>query len=62
MYPNIKNEKKKEDPTLSKITTKDDEGNGLKFETEKHDHENIENHLKLMVNFIRRSIKVWKKM
>ena len=36
-YPNLKNE----DPTLLKITTKDDETKELKFETEKHDYENI---------------------
>ena len=41
-YPNLKNE----DPTLLKITTKDDENKELKYRTEKHDHENILKSLK----------------
>ena len=41
-YPNLKNE----DPTLLKITTKDDEIKELKYRTEKHDHENILKSLK----------------
>ena len=32
---------KNEDPTLLKITTKDDEIEELKYKTEKHDQENI---------------------
>ena len=36
-YPNLKNE----DPTLLKITTKDDQLKELQNRTEKHDHENI---------------------
>ena len=50
-YPNLKIE----DPTLLKITTKDDQLKELQYRTEKHDHENI---LKLIMNIIRRNIKV----
>ena len=35
-YPNINNE-----PELLKIRTRDDEIKNLKYQTEKHDHENI---------------------
>ena len=41
-FPNLKNE----DPTLLKITTKDDEIKEVKYRTEKHDHENILKSLK----------------
>ena len=34
-YPNLKNE-----PELLKIKTRDDENKDLKYQTEKHDHEN----------------------
>ena len=40
-YPNINNE-----PELLKIKTTDDEIKNLKYQTEKHDHENILNSLK----------------
>ena len=36
-YPDLKNE----DPTLLKITTKDDEVKDLKFKKEKHGRENV---------------------
>ena len=42
VYPSLKNE----DPTLLKITTKDDEIKELKYRTEKHDYENILKSLK----------------
>ena len=35
-YPDLKNE-----PELLKIKTRDDEIKNLKYQTEKHDHENI---------------------
>ena len=35
-YPDIQNE-----PELLKIRTRDDEIKNLKYQTEKHDHENI---------------------
>ena len=35
-YPDIKNE-----PEFFKIKTRDDELKNLKYQTEKHDHENI---------------------
>ena len=50
--PNLKNE----DPTLLKITTKDDEIKELKYKTKKHGHENIVNLLKLTINIIKKSI------
>ena len=39
--------KKNEDPSLIKITTKDDEIKQLKYKTEKHEHENIFKSLKI---------------
>ena len=41
-YPNINNE-----PELLKIKTRDDEIKNLKYQTEKHDHENILKSLKV---------------
>ena len=35
-YPNLKNE-----PEMLKIKTRDDELEKLKYQTEKHDHENL---------------------
>ena len=53
-YPNLNNE-----PELLKIKTRDDEIKNLKYQTEKHDHENIlKSLLKLIMNFIKRNIKV----
>ena len=40
-YPDLKNE-----PALLKIKTRDDEIKNLKYQTEKHDHENILKSLK----------------
>ena len=40
-YPDLKNE-----PELLKIRTRDDEIKNLKYQTEKHDHENILKSLK----------------
>ena len=42
-YQNLKNE----DPTLIKITTKDDKIKELEYKTEKHDHENVLKSLKI---------------
>ena len=41
-YPDLKNE-----PELLKIKTRDDEIENLKYQTEKHDHENILKSLKI---------------
>ena len=41
-YPNINNE-----PELLKIKTRDDQFENLKYQTEKHDHENIIKSLKI---------------
>ena len=41
-YPDLKNE-----PELLKIKTRDDEIKNLKYQTEKHDHENILKSLKI---------------
>ena len=50
--PNINNE-----PELLKIKIRDDDVKNLKYQTEKHDHENILKSLKLILNTIR-NIKV----
>ena len=42
IYPDLKNE-----PELLKITTRDDEVKKLKYQTEKHNHENILKSLKI---------------
>ena len=42
-YPNWKNE----DPTLLKLTTKDDENKELKYKAGKHDQENVLKSLKI---------------
>ena len=52
-YPDLKNE-----PELLKIKTRDDEIKNLKYQTEKHDYENIIKILKLIVKNIKRNIKV----
>ena len=41
-YPNINNE-----PELLKTKTRDDENKNLKYQTEKHDHENILKSIKI---------------
>ena len=50
-YPDLKNE-----PELLKIKTRDDEIKNLKYQTEKHDHENILKSLKRIINIIRKNI------
>ena len=50
-YPNLKNE-----PELLKIKIRDDEIRNLKYQTEKHDHENILKSLKIDNESIKRSI------
>ena len=44
-YPNINKE-----PELLKTKIRDDEIKNLKYQTEKHEHENILKYLKLIVN------------
>ena len=51
-YPKIKIE----DPTLLKITTKDVEIKELKYETERNDHENILNSLKIDNEFLKTEV------
>ena len=51
-YPNLNN-----DPELLKIKTKDDEIKDLKYETEKHDHENILKSLKIDNEYYKRKYK-----
>ena len=46
--PNLNNE-----PELLKIKTRDDEIRNLKYQTEKHDHENILKCLKIVMNIIK---------
>ena len=53
-YSDLKN-----DVELLKIKTRDDETKNLKYQTEKHDHENIiKKVLKLITIIIKRNIKV----
>ena len=51
-YPNSKNE-----PELLKIKTTDDEIKSLKYQTEKHDHENILESLKSDNDFFKKKYK-----
>ena len=51
-YPNINNE-----PELLKIKTRDDEIKNLKYQTEKHDHENILKSLKIDDEFYKEKYK-----
>ena len=51
--PNLKNE----DPTLLKITTKDDKNKEIKYKTEKHDHENILQSLKIDNEYYKKKYK-----
>ena len=48
-YPNLNNE-----PGLLKIKTRDDEIKKLKYQTEKHDHENILESLKIDTEFYKK--------
>ena len=51
-YPDLKNE-----PELLKIKTRDDEIKNLKYQTEKHDHENILKSLKVDNEYYRKNYK-----
>ena len=51
-YPDIKNE-----PELIKIRTRDDEIKNLKYQTEKHDHENIIKSLKVDNEYYKKNYK-----
>ena len=51
-YPNINNA-----PELLKIRTRDDEIKYLKYQTEKHDHENILKSLKIDNDYYRKKYK-----
>ena len=57
VYPNSKNE----DPTLLKLTTRDDEIKGVKYITEKHDHETIFESLKNDNNYFEKEYKCFEK-
>ena len=52
-YPNLKSE----DVELLKIKTRDDEINNLKYQTEKHDHENILKSLKVDNDYYKKKYK-----
>ena len=52
-YPNLKNE----DPSLLKITTKDDEVEELKYKSEKQDHERIIKSLKNDIEYYKKKYK-----
>ena len=52
-YPNLNNESE-----FFKIKTQAEELENLKYQTKKHDHENILNSLKIDIDTIKRSIKV----
>ena len=51
-YPNLNNE-----PELLKIKTRDDEIKNLKYQTEKHDHENILKSLKIENEYYKKKYK-----
>ena len=51
-YPNLNNE-----PELFKIKTRDDEIKNLKYQTEKHDHENIFKSLKIDNEYYKKKYK-----
>ena len=53
-YTNLKNE----DPTLLNVTTKDDEIKNLKYQTEKHDHENFLKSLKIDNEYYKKKYKI----
>ena len=52
-YPDLKNE-----PELLKIKTRDDENRNLKYQTEKHNHENILKGLNIDNEYYKKNIKV----
>ena len=51
-YPNLNNE-----PELLKLKTRDDEIKNSKYQTEKHDHENILKSLKSNIEFYKKKHK-----
>ena len=51
-YPDLKNE-----PELLRIKTRDDELKNLKYQTEKHDHENILKSLKIDNEYYKKKYK-----
>ena len=53
VHPNLKNE----DVELLKIKTRDDEIKNLKYQTEKHDHENILKSLKVDNEYYKKKYK-----
>ena len=53
IYPNLNNE-----PELLKIKTRDDEIKSLKYQTEKHHHENILKSLKIDNQYYKKITKV----
>ena len=53
-YPNLNNES---EATLLKIKTRDDEIKNLKYQTEKHDHENILKSLKIDNEYFKKKYK-----
>ena len=55
-YPDLKNE-----PELLKIKTRDQEIKNLKYQTEKHDNENISKSLKIDNEFYKKKYKSLKK-
>ena len=55
-YPDLKNE-----PELLKIKTRDDELKNLKYQTEKHDHENILKSPKIDNEYYKKKYKSLKK-
>ena len=55
-YPNINNE-----PDVSKIKARDDEIKNLKYQTEKHDHENILKSLEIYNEYNKKKHKELKK-
>ena len=57
IYPNLKND----DIELLKIKTRDDEIKNLKYQTEKHDYENILKSLKIDNEYYKKKYKSLKK-
>ena len=55
-YPNSNNE-----PELLKIKTRDDEIKNLKYQTEKHDHENVLKSIKIDNEYFKKKFKRLKK-
>ena len=51
-YPNLNNE-----PELLKLKTRDDDIKNLKYQTEKHDHENILNSPRIANEFYKKKYK-----